>query len=308
MEAVDGVKGVAHVIDPKSLPKEQLYGRLDPTTLEWTDGIFTATLRKILNGLSTARHKARHWIVFDGDVDPDWAENLNSVLDDNKLLTLPNGERLRIPPSVRIVFEVDTLKSATLATVSRCGMVWFSESTLSISSICKYNIARLAGDAGTANVTNVANVAKAVSRETQTLHNRYASRQFSVAGAMPGVMDTVASFESKGSFGPVDETGELRASLPKGRDKKSVAFGAKNVSERDTFVRETAKDAVSVYFGEGKFVMECLERAKKQFHIMAFSEIRGERIHYAIILCSLFACFSTGIVIRSVKKGSCSVV
>ena len=43
----------------------------------------------------------RQWIIFDGDVDPEWVENLNSVLDDSKLLTLPNGERLSVPPNVR---------------------------------------------------------------------------------------------------------------------------------------------------------------------------------------------------------------
>ena len=62
----------------------------------------------------------------------------SSVLDDNKLLTLPNGERLNLPPNVRIMFEVEHLKYATLATVSRCGMIWFSEDVVEPSMVFRH--------------------------------------------------------------------------------------------------------------------------------------------------------------------------
>ena len=129
MQEVDGVEGIFHVIDSKVMSKEALYGNLDSTTREWTDGLFTGILRKIVDNLR-GEEARRHWIVFDGDVDPEWVENLNSVLDDNRLLTLPNGERLNLPPNVRVMFEVETLRYATLATVSRCGMVWFNDDTV----------------------------------------------------------------------------------------------------------------------------------------------------------------------------------
>ena len=121
----ENTKGEYYVIDPKAITKDELYGRLDDTTMEWTDGIFTHLLRKIIE-----TPNKRQWVIFDGDVDPEWVENLNSVLDDNKLLTLPNGERLSIPDNMKIIFEVPNLKYATLATVSRCGMVWFSQNVL----------------------------------------------------------------------------------------------------------------------------------------------------------------------------------
>ncbi|XP_075048645.1 cytoplasmic dynein 1 heavy chain 1 isoform X2 [Mixophyes fleayi] len=142
LERLEGVEGVSHIIDPKAISKDHLYGTLDPNTREWTDGLFTHVLRKIIDNVRGELQK-RQWIIFDGDVDPEWVENLNSVLDDNKLLTLPNGERLSLPPNVRIMFEVQDLKYATLATVSRCGMVWFSEDVLSTDMIFNNFLARM---------------------------------------------------------------------------------------------------------------------------------------------------------------------
>jgi len=142
LEIVEETKIDEYVIDPKALSKDELYGTMDPTTLEWTNGVFTHILRKILDNVRGEQSR-RHWIIFDGDVDPEWAENLNSVLDDNKLLTLPNGERLALTNNIRILFEVQNLNHATPATVSRCGMVWFSESVVSVHMLLSHHMAKL---------------------------------------------------------------------------------------------------------------------------------------------------------------------
>jgi len=76
LERLDGIEGVAYVIDPKAMHKDALYGTLDPTTREWNDGLFTHVLRKIVDDVRGESGK-RHWIIFDGDVDPEWVENLN---------------------------------------------------------------------------------------------------------------------------------------------------------------------------------------------------------------------------------------
>jgi hypothetical protein len=59
------------------------------------------------------------------------AESMNTVLDDNCTLCLPNGERIKLNPvTMRMLFEVQDLAVASPATVSRCGMVYISHEEL----------------------------------------------------------------------------------------------------------------------------------------------------------------------------------
>ena len=61
-----------------------------------------------------------------------WIESLNSVLDDNHLLTLPNGERIAFGPNVNFLFETHDLRFASPATVSRMGKYSLNEQYLDL--------------------------------------------------------------------------------------------------------------------------------------------------------------------------------
>jgi dynein heavy chain len=52
---------------------------------------------------------------------------MNTVMDDNKMLTLVSQERIPLSKSMRLILEVSHLKNATPATVSRGGVLFVNE-------------------------------------------------------------------------------------------------------------------------------------------------------------------------------------
>ncbi|KYN03638.1 Dynein heavy chain 10, axonemal, partial [Cyphomyrmex costatus] len=118
-----------HILNPKACTVIELYGKLEPTTRDWTDGLLSSIFREINRPLDPSKDEQRY-ILLDGDVDPLWIENMNSVMDDNKLLTLANQERIKLQNYCSLLFEVGDLQYASPATVSRAGMVYVDPKSL----------------------------------------------------------------------------------------------------------------------------------------------------------------------------------
>ena len=117
-------------LNPKAQTVNEMYGVMDPATRDWQDGVLSKIFRTNNEALPPGKEDEIRWIVFDGDVDAVWVENMNSVMDDNKLLTLPNGERIRLQPYVKLIIEVFDLQYASPATISRTGMVYIDPKNL----------------------------------------------------------------------------------------------------------------------------------------------------------------------------------
>ncbi|KAJ0400058.1 hypothetical protein P43SY_005034 [Pythium insidiosum] len=119
--AKDGIQGYmpvrVQVLNPKSISLNEIYGVYDLTTFEWIDGILSAIFRN----LAADERAEEKWIMLDGPVDTLWIESMNSVMDDNKVLTLINGDRISMSPSMSLLFEVQDLAVASPATNALSG-------------------------------------------------------------------------------------------------------------------------------------------------------------------------------------------
>jgi len=102
----------------------QLYGFINIATREWKDGLLSVVMRDYQN----APDSNPKWVILDGDLDANWIENMNSVMDDNRLLTLASNERIRMLMNMKMIFEIRDLAFASPATVTRAGVLYITDS------------------------------------------------------------------------------------------------------------------------------------------------------------------------------------
>jgi dynein heavy chain len=136
LTAVEPIPTKILKMNPKAITANQMFGILDPNNNDWVDGIFSALWKGVMRG-ETEGKKENSWILLDGPVDALWIENLNTVLDDTRSLTLASGDRLSMPKSLKLVLEVGNLDNASPATVSRVGMVYIGGTCLGWSPVFK---------------------------------------------------------------------------------------------------------------------------------------------------------------------------
>jgi dynein heavy chain len=110
-------------INPKVTSTNELYGVVLLATREWKDGLLSKKLRE----LGQMPDSNPTWMILDGDLDANWIESMNSVMDDNKLLTLASNERIPLKAHMKMIFEIRDLRFATPATVSRAGILFISD-------------------------------------------------------------------------------------------------------------------------------------------------------------------------------------
>jgi dynein heavy chain len=125
-----GKDGMWEQANPKGVTSDELYGTMSKTK-EWKDGLIAVIMRnmsKEMNGYKPSH--VNKWVILDGDIDATWIESMNTVMDDNKVLTLVSNERIPFSPTMRMILEIQDMKHASPATVSRGGVLFINETDI----------------------------------------------------------------------------------------------------------------------------------------------------------------------------------
>jgi dynein heavy chain len=131
VERLNNTTIIQYLLNPKAQTIPRLYGKKNEISGDFEIGIL-ANIFQIANAplpIGSTKNETR-WIILDGDIDPYWIENMNSVMDDSKCLTLENKDRILMQKYCAMILESSNIHHASLATISRLGIIYVDSSVL----------------------------------------------------------------------------------------------------------------------------------------------------------------------------------
>ena len=79
-------------VNPKAVETQELYGYISMATKSGRTGY----CRTVMRNIGAIPDELPKWIMLDGDLDANWIESMNSVMDDNRMLTLASDSVLKL--------------------------------------------------------------------------------------------------------------------------------------------------------------------------------------------------------------------
>ncbi|KEP65299.1 UNVERIFIED_CONTAM: ATPase family associated with various cellular activities (AAA) domain-containing protein [Hammondia hammondi] len=214
------------VVNPKALSISALFGKVDSLTQEWSDGVAARMVREF----AASESGSPKWIVFDGPVDSLWIESMNTALDDNQMLCLPNGERIKLLPEMRLLFEATDLHAASPATISRCGMLHFPSRGVSWESLVRSWLNRLPHDPFTEELREelfeyfrLVVPATLTHFQAETLESEIASPFLSLVSSLCNILQAVLHI-------PLDPTAERRLASGGPKEDRELKAGRRRTT------------------------------------------------------------------------------
>ncbi|GBG24145.1 Dynein heavy chain 9, axonemal [Hondaea fermentalgiana] len=115
------------VLLPQAHSADFFFGRLSHSNGDWEDGLLCKATRDCATAPTPEDGgPEENWIVLDGELSSIWFDSLNTLLDDNKTLSLASGERVSLPWHTRVLFELSTLEHMSPSAVSRAAIIHLS--------------------------------------------------------------------------------------------------------------------------------------------------------------------------------------
>ncbi|XP_029457600.1 dynein heavy chain domain-containing protein 1 [Rhinatrema bivittatum] len=126
---------------PNSLCAEEFLGEMENGN--WRDGLFLKILRRVILAAHAEpdsieakfdvvddhrSHPAstQKWLVLDGTTSSEWLDPISCLFNTHPFLSLPNGEQMEPPNSLKFIFEDSDVSRISPSLSTRCGLVYCS--------------------------------------------------------------------------------------------------------------------------------------------------------------------------------------